>query len=512
MAAETLLGPDDAGHLLRRAGFGALPKEIAKYARYTRGKAVEQLLAFKGPAFKPTYDPVYPNLIDFVATSWFVYMLQKGSPLREKLVLFWHDHFATDVNKTLSVAVSVVQNALFRSHAKGSFKDLVKAVNRDAAMLIFLDTAFNQKAAPNENYAREFLELFTLGVFDVAGHANYAQQDIVNIARAFTGWVPHREDLAYNGLSGFYEGGHEYYLGGAGEYPERGPKVVFVTPVDQSEPPGGYGPGGRAFDDQGEGAIEIDRVTDIILDHLDSDGRSTVARRIARRLLEYFAHPEPAQTFVDRVIDASGFAAPGPEQWSIERLLYAIFVDDEFYPSTYPALHGGAPKPLSVKWPIDLIVSTMRLTRLKPWHKMEAILGVGDGFHDQIARMGQDLFEPPSVFGWDWETGWISSSTLLARYEFAAGLVGSVFKSGGNRFNMAKIAPTKLTLAGDIVDAVLAHFGVAHLLDAADRDDLIDFLTNGGDASTVVVRDYAVTFRLLDMILLVMQSAAYQLH
>jgi uncharacterized protein (DUF1800 family) len=254
-------------------------------------------------------------------------------------------------------------------------------------------------------------------------------------------------------------------------------------------------------------------VTDILFDHVDSDGRSTVARRITRRLLEYFAHPEPAQTFVDRVIDASGFAAPGPQQWSIERLLRAIFVDDEFYPSTYPALHGGAPKPLSVKWPIDLIVSTMRLTRMKPWFKGEAILGVGDGFSEQIARMGQVLFEPPSVFGWDWETGWISSSTLLARYEFVAGLVKATFKNGGTRFKMTKIAPGQLTIAGDVVDAVLTHFGVADRLDAADRDDLIGWLTNGGDASTVVDRgDGFVAFRLLDMMLLVMQSAAYQLH
>ena len=502
MAEDTLLGAGDARHLLQRTGFGALPKEVARYAAHTRGDVVDRLLDFSKKPFKPKLDT-----IEDLAASWFRYMLQ-AAPLQEKLVLFWHDHFATDYNKVRGIPPMARQNALFRSYCKGNFKEFVKAVNRDAAMILFLDTATNRKTQPNENYAREFLELFTLGVFDAAGHANYAQQDIVNLARGFTGWVSSRE----TGASNFYDQGHEYYLGGAGDYAERGPKVVFVTPVDRPVPPGGFPPGGRAFDDQGEGAQEIDRITDIVFDHVDSDGRSTVARRIARRLLEHFAHPDPAQRFVDRVIDDSGFAAPGPEQWHLERLLRAIFVDDEFYPSTYPALHGGAPKPKSVKWPIDLIASTMRITKMKPCGKDAAILGLGDGFVEQIARMGQVLFEPPSVFGWDQETGWISSATLLARYEFVSGVVRAVHKNGGTRFKMSKIVAASLETAGEIVDAVLGHFGVADGLEAADRDDLCAWLTNGGDASTVVVRDYAVTYRILDMIVLVMQSAAYQLH
>src|SRR5690606_31257031 len=109
---------------------------------------------------------------------------------------------------------------LLRKLAKGSMKDLVKAIGKDAAMMEFLDTTRNEKSIPNENYARELLELFTLGVYDSAGNPNYTQADIVQIARAFTGWRYKQNGTAYLDRSN-----HDF----TSEFPERGPKRIFET-------------------------------------------------------------------------------------------------------------------------------------------------------------------------------------------------------------------------------------------------------------------------------------------
>src|SRR6185295_6874947 len=120
--------------------------------------------------------------------KWIKYLLKVKDPLQEKLVLFWHDHFATGFSKVQDTKLMGVQNRLFRLNCKGNFKSLVKAVNLDPAMMEFLDTVRNHEEIPNENYARELQELFTLGVKDSAGVDNYVQADVAQIARAFTGW------------------------------------------------------------------------------------------------------------------------------------------------------------------------------------------------------------------------------------------------------------------------------------------------------------------------------------
>ena len=115
-------------------------------------------------------------------------MVATPHPLQEKLTIFWHDHFATSNEKVDFPRLMGNQNGLLRRFCKGNLKDFVKAINRDAAMMEFLDTVRNVKEEPNENYARELQELFTLGVKDYDGNPNYDQADIVQIARAFTGW------------------------------------------------------------------------------------------------------------------------------------------------------------------------------------------------------------------------------------------------------------------------------------------------------------------------------------
>jgi len=146
-------------------------------------------------------------------------MLGARSGLQEKLTLFWHDHFATGIAKVRDAKFMGVQNALFRTMGKGSFRDLVNAVHRDPAMVDWLDTDTSRKQQPNENYGRELMELFTLGVFDFAGKANHDQQDVSQIARAFTGWnrvVYFQGDRMLRGGTLFTPGLHDYYYAADG--------------------------------------------------------------------------------------------------------------------------------------------------------------------------------------------------------------------------------------------------------------------------------------------------------
>jgi uncharacterized protein (DUF1800 family) len=140
---------------------------------------------------------------------------------------------------------------------------------------------------PNENYARELQELFTLGVNDLAGQPNYTQDDIVQIARAFTGWRYNSSHIPELDISK-----HDY----ESDYPERGPKVIYQTA-------GGFGIAGKDFTVNGEGAAEIDAVIDIIFQHTDSQGKNTVARRTAYRLLEFLCHDAPLA--VDQIAASS---------------------------------------------------------------------------------------------------------------------------------------------------------------------------------------------------------------
>ena len=218
----------EAAHLLSRAGFGGSPSEIKTFHALGRSKAVESLIAPAEPmdAFPlPAWSTGEQAIADlrarrdqFRATQmamrdltpeeaektkreafqaiqqinrqhalegqswWFRRMLRTAAPLREKMTLFWHDHFATSIQKVKQSVLLIQQNELFRQNAFGSFKDLTQAILMDPAMMLYLDTQSSKKGQPNENFAREVMELFTLG------EGNYTEQDIHEAARAFTGY------------------------------------------------------------------------------------------------------------------------------------------------------------------------------------------------------------------------------------------------------------------------------------------------------------------------------------
>ncbi len=486
--ANTILTRGDAEHLLRRVGFGAKPADVTKLVGKSRGTAADELLGFKTASFKPSGRYV-ENLHD----SWLKYMIRAAHPVQEKLTLFWHDHFATSFDKVNSTKLMGNQNKTLRLHSKGNFRSLLLAINSDAAMIEFLDTVRNRKAVPNENYGRELMELFTLGVFDFAGQPNYLQSDVVQVARAFTGWT-------YDWRSGkpiFDANEHDF----TAEFPERGPKVIFTVR-------GGFGVAGRSFVPiAGEGAGEAAEVVNVLLAHTDSEGHNTVARRITRRLLEFFCHDgfsivTPAvKTVVDGIVAASGFAS----SWEITPLLREIFVHDAFF--------EYAAAPVSLKWPIDYVVSTFRLLGMKPKGQWAYVDG-GDyrSVRDLLADMGQTVIQPPSVFGWDWEGSWVNSASLLARYDFARDVAAARGKTS-YQLRPEKLIDLALTDPTAIVDAVTGVLGIRDTVSIAERNALISYLTDGGAVSSLDLFDFDVRNRKLHgLFSLLLQSPTYQLH
>ena len=501
--ANTALTAADARHLLRRSGFGAPAAQVAAFTGMTRGAAANKLLRFTPAKFKPGGKD-----ISLVHNNWVKYMITTAQPLQEKLVLFWHDHFSTSNSKVDFPALMANQNQLLRTFCKGNFKAFVKAINKDAAMMEFLDTVRNQKEQPNENYARELQELFTLGVKDYNGNRNYEQEDIVQIARAFTGW-----DYAAKGKPVFDPNGEHDYMS---DFPERGPKVIYTTQ-------GGFGTAGRDFTQPaGEGAAEIDQVIDVIFDHTDSDGQKTVARYIAGKLFIYFAQPypkRPAQAALKPIVDQLVAASQFDTTWQIDALLHAIFVSDDFYATNAPAPFG-ANDLKSVKWPVDYVVSTLRLLKMKLKSKYFYVNG-GDyaGIRDQLGNMGQVLFEPPSVFGWNWETAWLSSATLLARYNFVNDLI-SARGAGPTKFHPEKLSAELGVLSSSasadpnaLLTAVTDLLGITDQLTAADQATLVNYLTENGTQPTLNLTDYDTRNRKVNgLFALVMQSPVYQVH
>ncbi len=503
--ASTPLTLEEARYLLRRTGFGgAKPRDLEQVVGLPRGEAVAELLEFKPSRFAPRGGDSSE-----IQDRWIRYMLRVRHPLQEKLVIFWHDHFATSAldvtdtrmiqqNKTLRLHCTGVHRSRseqvdFMLPLRGNFKDFVKAINKDPAMMQFLNTEDNTKTSPNENYSRELEELFCLGVLDFGGQPNYTQEDVFQIARAFTGWRT-REVRGYEREAYFDIDRHDY---SAVYNATRGPKVIFKST-------GGFLPAGqgRSFTVDGEGAPEIDAVIDIIFDHTDSQGHNTVARHVTRRLIEYFAHPNPDVAFVDEVISASNFDV----DFDIRELLRAIFIDDRFYEGVAPIAPGVRK---SVKFPTDFVIGTLRLLGIRPRRRDLRVNDSGSGVvRGYLRDMGMTLLEPPSVFGWNWETSWLGSTNVQERYQFA---VDATRASGAGTASVrySKLMDLTLTDPVTIVDTALAVLQVDDQFSGADRQTLLDYLGPGpidfGDENTF-------NRKLRGLFALIIQSPAYQVY
>jgi len=376
-------GVRQAAHLHRRAGFGGSPDDVARTANAGVDAAVDGFIHFADASALPAQpqlvnDRPEPGLFtaaapdaanlearkalgrahvrDIVAMqTWFLdRMINSPAPLQEKLTLFWHGHFTSAYQKGIPAQALVDQNNLFRANALGNIRDLALAVSQDPAMLRYLDNAQNVKAHPNENYARELMELFTLGI------GNYTETDVRESARAFTGWSLDR-DYAFRNFPARHDDGSKTFLGQTGNFDGHDiVEIIFTQPA--------------------------------------------AAGRFAKKLLEYFVYSDPEPVLVDAVA-----ALIRKNDFNLQPVLSTVLRSNVFYSDrAYRAL---------VKSPVQFVVGSYQLFGLR----QADLVALG-----ALRRMGQILFLPPNVKGWDGGAAWLNSQTMLTRENFASSLMAKM--------------------------------------------------------------------------------------
>ena len=386
----TDLNYEDAAHLLRRMGFGGPPDEVEDLSALGREGAVDYLINYDRidnrameDLLEERFDLLSPDdqkviTQDEIKRWWLTRMALTRRQFEEKLTLFWHNHFATGLAKVKDFHM-FVQNLTLRRYALARFDTLTLEVARDPAMLVWLDGIDNVLDSPNENFARELQELFTMGIFDVVtGEPNYTEQDVKEIARAFTGW---RYKKAGTGNPLDYQ-----FFVEAARHDNRA-KIV-------------YGETGN-FD----GADIIALIC----------ARRATARYLVREMLEFFVYPMTESAKDKTTIEKFADVYVRTDH-SIKELAQAIFTSDEFF--------SDRARFALVKSPVEFILGSMRMigagynpgdlrVRGEKGDKQD------DTLHEASRAMGQDLFNPPDVNGWDLHLGWVNTAVMLERYNFA---------------------------------------------------------------------------------------------
>ena len=347
-------------HLHRRAGFAANWLEIQRDLKDEPSAAVDRLL--EGHAAlddAEEFQRMSRTIGDAAMASgrpgrlkaWWLYrMLMSPDPLGERLTLMWHNHFATSNRKVQNLVHMREQNELLRKHARAPFAELLNAVVKHPAMLVWLDADSNRKGHPNENLARELMELFTLGI------GNYSEEDVKEAGRALTGWT------VAEGRFEFDEMRHD----------DREKEVL----------------GNR-------GTLTGDDVVELLLDH------PATARRIAWRICKTFMGEgvvkEQALSQLTEGLIAHGLDLG----WGVETVLRSQLF---FSPQNLRSRVSG---------PVEHVVGALRALEL--CDPLPSTLHLGDW----AARMGQDLFYPPNVGGWNEGRSWLGSRMIVARANFA---------------------------------------------------------------------------------------------
>jgi uncharacterized protein (DUF1800 family) len=397
-------GAEQARHLLWRAGFGGTAQQIQQLVEWGPEKSVDHLLDYDQIAF----DPASPELFDReimrpptpqqqeqirvarraqdeetlarlrlvqqererndrrqmrqIQRWWLKRMIQTPRPLEEKLTLFWHGHFATAYRPVENSYNMFLQNLFFRSNALGSFADLLYGIIRDPAMLAYLDQNTSRRSNPNENLARELMELFSLGV------GNYSEQDIREGARALTGHSFQQSEFI------FRQREHD-----------PNPKRIFGRTVRSGE----------------------DFVTAIL-------EQRACSIFICRKLYHFFvaeldnvAAPERDLPQDVRTVVADLASLMRNRRYLLKPVLRRLFLSQYFYS---PRLMNQ-----QIKSPLQLVVGALRSLHT-PVRDLNILL-------DALDLMGQNIFNPPSVKGWDGGRSWINTSTLFIRQNILAYLL-----------------------------------------------------------------------------------------
>jgi len=454
VADETML----MAHLMRRAGFGATKTRLEELAQDGYGRTVDSMIhpdtdSEINDAMVRRYFPDQSALHDSSGAGayWLYRLVSTKDPLREKMAFFWHNIFATGYAKVTNGRPLSDQLKMFRAHGMGTLDNLLLQLSRDPAMIIWLDNIDNHSGAINENYGRELLELFSMGV------GNYTEDDIKECSRAFTGWTIANRDYIkqlavrnsiwpYGKLAWRYEYDPDDH--DAGEKTFLGEKGNF----------------------NGEDIIKI------------ICNQPATARFIARHMYHFFVADEPpvpawpykdpqdmeAMDILEKAYFDSGH--------SISFMLETLFKSDFFRSED---CHYK-----KIKSPAELVTGVMRLTESVDAPQYET-----KSRQLRMQYMGQTLSNPPSVEGWDGGTAWIDTGALVERMNFASEELGNVSSLGSQGLFKRVVSDGEGELSPQrIVDICLDHVGSISVQDDT-RERLVDYASRNG---VVTVNDGSI--------------------
>lgn len=356
----------EAAHLLHRTCWGASLADVKDVAQKGLARTVDDLLNFsmkRAPGNRFDHrDSIQPGRgFQLTQLNWLYEMLHGPEPFRENLTLMWHNHFVVATDKVKSGAVLSDYLDTIRKHALGNFTDLALALSKHPSMLRYLDNDQNVKGRPNENFSRELLELFTVGI------GNYTEKDIQEGARALTGWTIKRtnkgteeETAEFFYARNKHDGGVKTYLGKTGNF-------------------------------TGEDVVEM------------AAAHPATAHFVSRKILRHFVSDSPSEADIKALADTWTRS-----KGNLKTVIREVLLSEAFF-----SQHARESR---IKSPVEFVVGTLRTAQIKP--------NENDKFYEQLgktlARLGQMPLTPPDVSGWAGGRDWISDATLLTRMRIAA--------------------------------------------------------------------------------------------
>ena len=435
-------------HLMRRAGFGASRERLDELVEQGYDETVEQLLSAVDHPSRFTdnlirrYHSEYSGMMgnQSAGANWMYRMVSTDAPLREKMGLMWHGMFATGYSKLANGKVLHDQIRMFERHGMGSFKNLLIELSKDPAMIVWLDNSENHNGAINENYGRELLELFSMGV------GNYTEHDVKEAARAFTGWTIGNTE--YMTLKSMRDSVWPYG------------RLSFHFEYKKDD----HDNGEKEFLGH-RGNLNGEDIVDIIC------RQPATAAFLSRHLYSFFVADEPPvpewpyKPPRDQAAIATLSKVYFESDYNVTEMLRFLLKSD-FFKSEQARYQR-------VKSPAELMAGVLRLTGEfdRPKTDMNAT-------HLQATYMGQWVLNPPSVEGWHWGEEWIDSGALVERVNFASERLGNLDSPGVQTMVDHILAGGAggdgSMSAGEMVDRALEELTLASVSDKT-RSALIDF-------------------------------------
>ncbi len=430
-------------HLLRRAGFGARREELEQYMAMGYDGAVEALLNPSDAGNMPDdlirrYHVEQSELRDLAGSAayWMYRMISTSAPMEEKTALFWHGLFATGYAKLNQARSLLNQVEMFRRSGLGSFEDLLVELSKDPAMIVWLDNNENHGTAINENYGRELLELFSMGI------GNYTEDDIKECARAFTGWTL----------------GNAEYMSIRAAKDSIWPYGRIAWHFDYREED--HDDGEKTF--LGEtGRFNGEDIIRIIVK------QESTARFVATRLFQFFAADEISEAGEKTIQDM--MATYFSSGYQVRDMLRTLFQSDYF--------KSEEARFARVKGPVEMVVGAIRMAG----NYQNPALGI-EKVSNTMLYMGQGLLQPPTVEGWHEGSEWIDSGALVERVNFAAKELSDV-RSPGVRSIIDRLqagSDDGVLDPEDLADGCLDLLGPIDVSDET-RSVLVEYATRKGD-------------------------------